>query len=114
MAKYAGLSEEASRRMTEAEQVADGAVVYFREQITAYRTIGLSDQALKLEAVFNRVKEGFNRLREVCLMDRPKPGVLSIRPLDSSESTIWCTDGGVTAKYRSISASAGARPLSFV
>ena len=73
MAKYAGLSDEASRRMTEAEQVADGAVAYFRQQIAAYRTIGLGDQALKLEDVFSRMNEGFNRLREVCLMDRPKP-----------------------------------------
>jgi hypothetical protein len=38
----------------------------------------------------------------------------SIKPLASSLSTIWCTDGGETLKYLSISASAGATPWIFV
>lgn len=36
-------------------------------------------------------------------IDRPKPGVLSISLLASNASTIWCTDGGFTPKYRSMS-----------
>src|SRR5438034_6671721 len=42
-------------------------------------------------------------------MERPKPGARSISLLASNVSTIWFTDGGVTPKYRSMSASAAGR-----
>jgi len=42
-------------------------------------------------------------------MERPKPGARSISLLASNVSTIWFTDGGVTPKYRSMSASTAGR-----
>lgn len=47
-------------------------------------------------------------------MDRPCPGVRSIRPLVSRAMTIWCTDGGLTRKNLCMSASAGGRPLTLL
>lgn len=41
-------------------------------------------------------------------IDLAFPGAFSMKPLASSVTTIWCTDGGVTLKYLCWSASAGA------
>ena len=32
-------------------------------------------------------------------IDRPRPGIRSMKPLASNVTTIWCTDGGDTWKY---------------
>src|SRR5260370_39063946 len=36
-------------------------------------------------------------------IDRPWPGTRSMKPLASSVSSNWCTEGGVTRKYRCMS-----------
>ena len=43
-------------------------------------------------------------------MLRATPGWRRISPTRSSVSTIWCTEGGLTPKWRWMSASAGGRP----
>jgi hypothetical protein len=47
------------------------------------------------------------------VIERGCPGTRAMSPFFSSFNTIWWTVGGVTRKYRSMSASAGARPLIF-
>ena len=47
-------------------------------------------------------------------IDLACPGILLMNPFFSRVSIIWCTDGGDTLKYLSISYSAGALPFSFM
>lgn len=59
-------------------------------------------------------KQGSSSAGTLIRIDRAIPGSLVMNPFFSSVRIIWWTDGGETRKYTCMSASAGARPWSFV